>query len=80
MRTQIQKWGDGLAIRIPESIATESNIEAGSLVDVSISEGKLTIAPVPSRTYSLDDLLAQVTEDNLHPEVSTGAPTGKEDW
>jgi antitoxin MazE len=77
MRTEIQKWGDGLAIRIPESIAAASNINAGSVVGLSVSDGRLTIAPVPAPAYSLDDLLAQVTEDNLHPEISTGTPTGE---
>ncbi|HKV38709.1 MAG TPA: AbrB/MazE/SpoVT family DNA-binding domain-containing protein [Blastocatellia bacterium] len=79
MQTEIEKSANGLVIRIPQSIVAESHIEAGSMVDVTLSEGKLTIAPVPAPAYSLDELLAQVTEDNLQPEVPTGGPTGKED-
>ncbi len=30
--------------------------------------------------YRLEDLLAQVTEDNLHGEISTGGPVGQEEW
>ena len=78
MRTQIQKWGNSLALRIPKSFAAESHIEAGSMVDLSITEGKLIVIPVSEPTYKLDELLAGVTKENLHVEVDTGIPTGQE--
>jgi antitoxin component of MazEF toxin-antitoxin module len=28
--------------------------------------------------FELDDLLAQITEENIHPEVDTGEPIGEE--
>lgn len=30
--------------------------------------------------YDLDELLAGITEDNIHPEVDYGPPVGKEFW
>lgn len=30
--------------------------------------------------YDLDELLAGITEDNIHPEVDSGPPVGKEFW
>jgi len=80
MRTQIQKWGNSLALRIPKSFATESHIEEGSLVDMSIIEGRLIIEPISEPTYTLEELLAGITKENLHAEVDTGSPTGKEAW
>ena len=32
------------------------------------------------RKYDLDDLLARVTPDNLHPEQDTGEAQGNEEW
>lgn len=32
----------------------------------------------PKRKYRLKDLLAQVTDDNLHPFVDSGPPVGNE--
>jgi antitoxin component of MazEF toxin-antitoxin module len=32
------------------------------------------------RTYNLADMLAQVTADNLHPELDTGPAQGNEEW
>lgn len=29
---------------------------------------------------SLDDMLALVTDENIHSEISTGCAVGKEDW
>jgi antitoxin MazE len=80
MRTQIQKWGNSLALRIPKSFATESNIAEGSVVNLSVVEGKLIIEPASEPTYTLDELLAGVTKGNIHAEVDTGSPVGKEVW
>jgi antitoxin MazE len=80
MRTQIQKWGNSLALRIPKSFANESSIGEGSVVDMTIVEGKLIIEPVSEPGYTLDELLAGITKKNIHAEVDTGSPTGKEAW
>ncbi len=79
MQARIQKWGNSLAIRIPKPFAMEVGLEQNSLVVVSVSEGKLVLEPVKS-SYSLDDLLAGVTKDNLHQEIETGPPAGNETW
>jgi len=79
METRIQKWGNSLAIRIPKPFALEVGLEQNSLVAVSVSEGKLILEPVKP-SYSLEELLAQVTKDNLHQEVETGLSVGNEAW
>jgi antitoxin MazE len=80
MRTQVQKWGNSLALRIPRSFATESKIAEGSVVNMSIVEGKLIIEPASEPTYTLDELLAGVTKQNIHAEINIGSPVGKEVW
>lgn len=79
METRVQKWGNSLAIRIPKPYALEIGLEQNSLVTVSIENGRLFLEPVQP-TYSLEDLLAAVTEENLHSEVETGAAVGNEVW
>ena len=32
------------------------------------------------RSYDLEDMLDQVTEENLHPETDTGPARGNEVW
>ena len=80
MRTRVQRWGNSLALRIPKPFAAEVGLEAESPVEVSLVDGKLVVAPVVEPAPTLEDLLARVTEDNLHREVDTGPAVGNEVW
>ncbi len=80
MKARIQKWGNSLALRIPKSFASHSNIEQGSVVDLSLDNGRMIVEATKDQEYSLDELLARVTRNNLHSEVDFGAPVGKEVW
>jgi antitoxin MazE len=75
--TTIQKWGNSLAIRIPKAFADEIGLHQGSQIDIRIVDGQLVIRPVHKPAYDLSTLLNQVTEDNLHLEIDTGASTGE---
>ncbi len=80
MKVQIQKWGNSLALRIPKSFAVESKVKQGSMVEVSLEQGKIVVAPISEPEFTLEDLLAKVTKRNLHEEVDTGSSLGKEVW
>jgi len=80
MKARIQKWGNSLALRIPKAFATEAGLRDDSSVDISLEEGKLVIAPAAEPQLTLEQLLAQVTEDNVHDETDTGPAVGKEAW
>ncbi len=81
MQTQVKKWGNSLALRIPKAFAEEMDISSDTPVEISIVEGNLVVTPlVEAQSYSLDDLLSQITEDNLHGEVETGEAVGQEVW
>jgi len=80
MRTKVQKWGNSLALRIPKALALDAQIENNSIVEISLREGEIIITPVPHQQWSLDELLAAVTSDNIHAEIDTGEAVGKEVW
>lgn len=80
MLTRVQKWGNSLAVRIPKLLATEVGLEQDTQVEVSLVDGKLVVAPVIEPVLTLEMLLEQVTEQNLHGEVDTGARMGNEAW
>ena len=80
MQTQIKKWGNSLALRIPKSFALHANLRQNELVDLSIDKERIVITPIGGKEYSLDELLEHVNESNLHEEFDTGAPVGKEIW
>jgi len=78
MRTNIQKWGNSLAIRIPKAFANEIHLTQGTPIDMTVIEDKLQITPIQEPELSLEQLLNEVTEANIHQEVDTGSPIGKE--
>jgi antitoxin MazE len=80
MKARIQKWGNSLALRIPKSFASDSSLEQGSVVDLSLDNGRMIVERISEEEYSLEDLLARVTKKNLHSEVDFGTPVGKEVW
>ena len=80
VRVQVQKWGNSLALRIPKPFAQDVGVREGTAVQLSVSEGRLVAAPIRARKTRLKDLLARVSKTNLHDEVETGRPVGREGW
>jgi antitoxin MazE len=80
MLTKAQKWGNSLAVRLPKAVAEECGIEADSPVEIVREDDLIIIRPVKKQSLSLNALLAGVTSDNIHSEVPTGKPAGKEVW
>ncbi len=80
MKTRLQKWGNSLALRVPKSFALEAGLEQNSPVEVSLVDGKLVISPAKIPQFTLDKLIDQVREDNLHDEVDSGPARGGEAW
>jgi antitoxin MazE len=72
MLTKIQKWGNSLAVRIPQTLAEEIGIEDGTSVKIWVSGGQIHIAHVRDVRYELEDLLNGVTSENLHGEIDMG--------
>jgi antitoxin MazE len=80
MKTRIQRWGNSLAVRIPKSLAEEAGLAENVSIDMSLDNGKLLIEAVAEHSYTLEELLAGVTDENLHQEISTGPRVGGEAW
>jgi antitoxin MazE len=76
-KSHIAKWGTSLAIRIPKPIAEQWGVHEGSVIEM-VSRGDRLV--MRKETYNLADMLAEITDDNLHPEVDTGPPQGNEEW
>ena len=80
METRIGKWGNSLALRIPQSVAASVGITRNAAVELTPRGGQLVVSVLNRSGTELDDLLARVTEDNLHGEVETGPAVGDEAW
>ena len=77
MPQTIVKWGNSLGLRIPQSIAEQIKLSEGSQVVLEVVDGNLVIKPKRTK-YSLDALLEDITQENLHEETDTGRSVGNE--
>ena len=77
VRSHISKWGTSLAIRIPRAIAQQWGVREGSAVEITAYGDHVILQ---KQTYDLDEMLAQITAENLHGEQDTGAAQGNEEW
>jgi antitoxin MazE len=80
MPTRVQKWGNSLAVRISKSLAQQAGLKENAPVALSLADGKVVIEPIPEKGLTLDQLLAGVTDANLHREIDTGPSVGSEGW
>ena len=76
-KSQIGKWGSSLAGRILNLFVGHWRAHDSSAIK-RVSRGNHVI--LRKKTYSLTDMLAAVTDENLHPEVDTGPAEGNEVW
>ncbi len=78
MKTRVQKWGNSLALRIPRSFADDLRLEHNTLVEVTLDQGRMIVTPVVE-SPTLEHLLAEVSDEQLHDEYDTGAAAGNTD-
>ncbi len=78
MQTRVQKWGNSLGVRIPRGLAEHVGLGAGSEVNLSARDGALVVKPAIPAEFDLEQLLAGVTDDNLHASIETGDAVGLE--
>ena len=79
MRSRIQKWGNRLAVRIPKSFALETQMKQDVVVDLSLLNGDIVVKLHKDKPkYTIEGLLSEITDENIHAETDWGTPVGKE--
>jgi len=78
--TQLAKWGNSLAVRIPKAVAEDAQLREGQPVTVTVArEGGLVIKSA-RRKHRLSELVSRITAKNRHEESDWGEPQGRETW
>jgi antitoxin MazE len=78
VRTTVSRWGNSLGLRIPRGLADDAGLAEGSPIDLRVENGRLIVEPVA--VESLESLLAKVTPTNLHGQLLSDIPRGREVW
>lgn len=74
----VQKWGNSLAVRIPQSLAGQIDVEEGTAVELCVRDGELIVRPDRSPKLSLSTLLKDCKPSQLHGETDFGVNVGRE--
>ena len=80
MTVHTVKLDAGLALTIPEAFASELGLGPHSPVDISRHGAAIIVGDAKQPRVELDALLEQVTEQNRHTEIDTGAAVGRGIW
>ena len=76
--TQLAKWGNSLALRIPRELAQSAKLREGDPVTLSVAAEGRVVVSATRRKYRLKDLVSRITAKNRHGETDWGNPVGKE--
>lgn len=79
MNATIQKWGNSLAVRIPQAVARQIGVADGDAVRMEVSADRIVLRPAKP-SYRLADLVRRIRPGNRPGETDWGQPAGKEVW
>lgn len=80
MTTKIQKWGNSLAVRIPNEFVKNLNWREGAVVGFEQLGDKVIITSSRPE-YTLEQMVKGITKKNRHKFVwPDDKPRGKEIW
>ncbi|HKM48728.1 MAG TPA: AbrB/MazE/SpoVT family DNA-binding domain-containing protein [Terriglobales bacterium] len=77
MKTQMVKWGNSLAVRIPKPVVEEARLKEGDSLEIEAAEGRVELRRA-TKIPTLAQLVSQITPENRYAEISVGAEVGKE--
>ena len=78
MDAVIRKWGNSPAVRLNAAAMKAAAFDGEQRVTIKASKGRIVIEPADKFDFSLDDLVAGITRENVHDAVDFGTPRGKE--
>jgi antitoxin MazE len=78
MNTQMVKWGNSLAIRIPKVVVEEAMLKEGDALEIEVvAQGRVEVRRA-SKIPTLAQLVSQITPENRYAEIAVGVEVGKE--
>lgn len=67
MQTAVEKWGDSLAIKIPQKIAKNLNLKNNSMLNLQEIDGKIIL----EKKQDLSSLCSKITKENLNTQCES---------
>jgi antitoxin MazE len=80
MKTQIAKWGNSMAVRIPKAVAQAAKFRPGDHLELAAEGSGVVRMRKRKEKQTLQDLVRGITAGNLHKETDWGRAEGNELW
>jgi len=77
MQIQLTRWGNSLGMRIAKELASRLGLLEGARVKVQAEANRIVIT-LPRPKYRMEDLVADMTHDNLRQAFDWGPDVGRE--
>lgn len=81
MQTEMSKWGNSAAFRVPAALVQASGITIGTKMDIEVSEGRLILTPRKqkmSRAERYARIIASAEAIGSDEEIDWGPDVGNE--
>ena len=79
MKTQMVRWGNSLAVRIPKPVAEGARLKEGDSLEIEAAAYGRVELRRPDRIPTLAELVAKITPENRYSEVKPSKAVGRED-
>jgi len=79
-KTQLAKWGNSVALRIPKPVADAAELRAGDELELAVDGSGSVRIRKSKKKPTLDELLRGIRAENIHSETDWGEPVGRELW
>jgi len=76
--TQIVKWGNSLAVRIPKPVADEAGVAEGDPIIIEAEKGSIRVRRRQPSVPSLRELVSKINPENRYEALESGPARGRE--
>jgi antitoxin MazE len=80
MEARLQKWGNSVGIRIPNSLLKSLNLSINDKIDLKEDGDRIIITKSKKERVSLEELFKNYNGENLAKEFEWDDPVGNEIW
>jgi antitoxin MazE len=78
--TRVSKWGNSLAVRIPQGLEREAHLSEGDRLTLNLAADGSIVLRSTRRKYELRELVSRISTRNRHSETDWGKLAGQEAW
>lgn len=80
MEIRLQKWGNSVGIRIPNSLIKSLNLKVDDILNIREEDNKIVISKSKNIKINLQELFTNYDGENVTKEFSWDDARGKEIW